>query len=467
MVRLLLELPTMSRDHYAAMWLPGLDSVWSKLTMRAGFILGIRSGSKHPVPIYTEPSSTGKTRAVRLELLQDVQNTIPKRQQTVQTASTSEGKDTQDRSVFSHPPIDDISTNSSVTDYEEKDDIDPDDSISATPKQPPKHHTNRSASHQKSVPRQSQQPQPVRSPDYMESGSGVSPYPYTGFHGPGQQGIAGWVPPPAPQYPNAGYMSPNQDRFVGFNWQHPFYEEGNEMMPYQMWNPFTPLAVHGAGPPAAAPFGGKSSQSRKQHRKGKGKYVSVHLVDAEPLPDGPVVDQGIPAKDPGKSGDGAVLRLSADVDAVYNSADARDLTVHLEVDLFRDIDDEVEEFNRLARMGNFAEAGSFFESHLKEHTIGDSSMFVQYAEMLLAKGDFKSLLLLDGDAVFGRLVLPARKDPETLESKEPLEMNWMLVRAMALFHSQHERHEVWRGIEKPLHALSKTSDLGSTEASSK
>lgn len=116
-------------------------------------------------------------------------------------------------------------------------------------------------------------------------------------------------------------------------------------------------------------------------------------------------------------------------------------------------------------MGNFAAVDSFFESYLKEHINSDPSIFVQYADMLLEKGDLKSLLLLDGDSVFGRRGFAGGKDPEKSESKEPLEMNWMLVRAIALSHSQHELHKVWSDIGTPLHGLSKTSGIGSTEVS--
>lgn len=161
------------------------------------------------------------------------------------------------------------------------------------------------------------------------------------------------------------------------------------------------------------------------------------------------------------------LRLAADVDAVYSSAEAKDLTVHLEFDLFRDLDEELEEFNLLARMGNFAAANSFFEVNLKEHMNSDPSIFVQYAEMLLMKGDFRSVLLLDGNPVFGSRGFSSRKHLAYSEARDPLEMNWMLVRASALIHSQHELHRVWDGIQTPLPDLSPTSGIGSTEASLK
>lgn len=413
-----------------------------------------------------EPSDTGSEPAVH--------DTSSKRQQKGQSASAMGEKRPQDRRAYDEPPSDDSSSSSSSVDYpEEVDEIDPDDSVSATAKQPPDHRTKRSASHQKSVPQhhqhqhRHQQPQPQSVPSFVSTESGfasphVYPYPYNGFFGAGPQGMAGWVPPPAPHYGNAGYMPPTQDTFSMPYWQRPLYEAGKEMMPYQMWNPFAP--AQGAGALPAAPVGKKSRRDLKRSRKGKKRPLSVHSLGAECHPDGPDADKGRPGKGSGKSKDDpAVLRLTADVDGVYNSADARDLTVHLELDLFRDMDDELEEFNRLVRMGNFAAADSFFESYLKEHMSSDPSIFVQYAEMLLEKGDFKSLLLLDGDSVFGK----RRNDPEKSESKEPLEMNWLLVRAMALLHSQHKVHKVWSGIKAPLRGFSETSGIESTEVSVK
>lgn len=38
-----------------------------------------------------------------------------------------------------------------------------------------------------------------------------------------------------------------------------------------------------------------------------------------------------------------------DFDAIYNSIHSKDVTVHLELDIFSDLDNELEEFNRLVR----------------------------------------------------------------------------------------------------------------------
>lgn len=161
----------------------------------------------------------------------------------------------------------------------------------------------------------------------------------------------------------------------------------------------------------------------------------------------------------------AILGTPTLVDAVYSSVETRDHTVHLELEMVEDFDEELEEFNRLVRFGSFATAKSFFDLHLKAH-ISDPYVFVQYAEMLLEKGDFKSLSAIDSSSIFdehyslGNLYT-------TFGPKQRLELNWKLIRALALCCSQHELHVVWKGLDH-LHALNLQYDYyhGSTEASS-
>ncbi|RKK49164.1 hypothetical protein BFJ66_g7214 [Fusarium oxysporum f. sp. cepae] len=51
--------------------------------------------------------------------------------------------------------------------------------------------------------------------------------------------------------------------------------------------------------------------------------------------------------------DKAVRPTQTDLDAIYNSIHSKDVTVHLELDIVSDLDDELEEFNRLVRQGWF------------------------------------------------------------------------------------------------------------------
>lgn len=155
-----------------------------------------------------------------------------------------------------------------------------------------------------------------------------------------------------------------------------------------------------------------------------------------------------------------ILRIPTNIDAVYNSAEAKDVTVHMDIELFNDLDDELEILNRLTRMGNFTLAKEFFDSHLKAH-VDDPNVFVQYAEMLLEQGDFKSLLSLDGSSVFRERGHDDPKDSET--GIHRLELNWKLIRAIALCYSQHKLSTVWERINRPLEIAPNAWDVSSTE----
>lgn len=151
------------------------------------------------------------------------------------------------------------------------------------------------------------------------------------------------------------------------------------------------------------------------------------------------------------------------VHAIYSSTEARDTTIRLEMDLLTDVDDELEEFNRLTRTGNFALAKSFFDTNLRAHVSRENpSIFVQYAEMLLEKGDFRSLLRMDGRTVFSGESTSLDDSP-----KQRLELNWKLIRAVALCSSQHDLRTVWEGISRPLKVSADVWRANSTEVSSK
>lgn len=161
----------------------------------------------------------------------------------------------------------------------------------------------------------------------------------------------------------------------------------------------------------------------------------------------------------------AILGTPTLFDAVYYSVETRDHTVHLELDLVEDFDEELEEFNRLVRIGSFSIAKAFFDLHLKAH-ISDPYVFVQYAEMLLEKGDFQSLSAMNGSSIFdGHDSLG--NSYTTFGSKQRLELNWKLIRALAMCCSQHELQVVWKGLDNLPAQISQYACYdGSTEASS-
>lgn len=147
-------------------------------------------------------------------------------------------------------------------------------------------------------------------------------------------------------------------------------------------------------------------------------------------------------------------------DAVYNSVETKNLSVQVGHDLSHDLSDELETLNCFSRTGNFSLAKEFFDSHLEDHA-DDPAVFVQYGEMLLEQGDFKSLLLLDGRFVFWKF---GHEEYEHSESGiYRLLLNWRLLRAVALCHCQHTLSGVWEGIEGPLKVAPNALDTSSTE----
>lgn len=90
---------------------------------------------------------------------------------------------------------------------------------------------------------------------------------------------------------------------------------------------------------------------------------------------------------------------------VYRSADAgrNDWVAieRLEFDLMPDVDEELEEFTRLTRMGHYRNAKNYFAQFLKQY-IDQPAVFIRYAEMLLDVEDYRSIRLLEdqGDIVF-------------------------------------------------------------------
>lgn len=85
---------------------------------------------------------------------------------------------------------------------------------------------------------------------------------------------------------------------------------------------------------------------------------------------------------------------------IYDVTSSRDVTVHLDFPVFADYEEEVEDFSRLRRLGQFEAAKILFKKAFEGH-LKNPYMLVQYAEMLLDMGDYKSFDLLDGKPAFG------------------------------------------------------------------
>jgi len=147
-----------------------------------------------------------------------------------------------------------------------------------------------------------------------------------------------------------------------------------------------------------------------------------------------------------------------DLGAIYNSIHSKDITVHLELDVVSDLDDELEEFNRLVRQGWFKNAQSFFNQYLATQK-SNPWLFVQYAEMLIEMGDYKSFHELNLDHIF------FQHGSTTMESDalELLERNWNLLKVTALSHTHFSVRQIRDQVPTLGETLSLSDNPGSTE----
>lgn len=138
------------------------------------------------------------------------------------------------------------------------------------------------------------------------------------------------------------------------------------------------------------------------------------------------------------------------------------MTIHAELEVLEDLDEELEEFSRLARMGNFREAKSFFDEKLRIF-MDKPYVFVQYAEMLLRQGDYKSIQLLDDSRVFPNIHHSQDTNDPYLRN---LYHNWSLIQAASLCFTQHEMEPVRNKFRDIPFRLPTSDNLGSTEVRS-
>ncbi|KAI0537465.1 hypothetical protein GGR58DRAFT_347191 [Xylaria digitata] len=117
-------------------------------------------------------------------------------------------------------------------------------------------------------------------------------------------------------------------------------------------------------------------------------------------------------------------KIIQDVDGILTPSSG-DLTVHLTMDLEEDLEDRLDELSRLSRLGHFSSAKKFFEEHLNHH-IDNPYVFVQYADLLLHQGDFKSVTLLKDNAMYKR-----EGEQSNSEELRALRVNWELLQILA------------------------------------
>ncbi|KAI1258693.1 hypothetical protein F5Y18DRAFT_339021 [Xylariaceae sp. FL1019] len=122
------------------------------------------------------------------------------------------------------------------------------------------------------------------------------------------------------------------------------------------------------------------------------------------------------------------IRINRDVDGVL-TPDSGDLTVHLDLDLQEDLDDHLDELNRLSRIGHFSHAKDFFNENLQLH-IDNPYVLVHYAELLIQQGDFRGVTLLKDDVIYRH----DSESPVTIE-QVILRINWELMQILAKSHT--------------------------------
>lgn len=151
-------------------------------------------------------------------------------------------------------------------------------------------------------------------------------------------------------------------------------------------------------------------------------------------------------------------------DTVLNStnSNSKNVTVHLEFDLSHDLDDELEEFNKFLRRGDFSTAEAYFDQHLNAD-INNPWVFIQYADMLLKKGDYRSFHQLNSESIFLRLRQSGSDDE--CDALAMLKLNWALLKAVALTRSQHEIKPICDQGWQLRSVLPASRNMGSTEVS--
>ncbi|KAI1776928.1 hypothetical protein F4818DRAFT_363487 [Hypoxylon cercidicola] len=86
------------------------------------------------------------------------------------------------------------------------------------------------------------------------------------------------------------------------------------------------------------------------------------------------------------------------VDGIWDPNNTRDLTVHLKLPVQEDLEEDLEEFCRLQRLGDFTSARKFFDSNLQDH-LNKPYILIGYAEMLLEQGDYNTFAKINGSAI--------------------------------------------------------------------
>ncbi|KAK3363031.1 hypothetical protein B0T25DRAFT_439336, partial [Lasiosphaeria hispida] len=151
------------------------------------------------------------------------------------------------------------------------------------------------------------------------------------------------------------------------------------------------------------------------------------------------------------------------IDAVYDpSQAAKDITVRLEMPIEEDFELDLEEFCRLRRLGRFRDAEKQFRKKL-DHLSNSPYILVQYAEMLLASGNYKAFSMLASRPETTRILLEHPLDDRDLEK---LVTNFKLLELLSQLGYPHYKAN-FGSLKNSLHSapeeISPARLMGSTE----
>ncbi|KAK4240709.1 hypothetical protein C8A03DRAFT_31199 [Achaetomium macrosporum] len=148
------------------------------------------------------------------------------------------------------------------------------------------------------------------------------------------------------------------------------------------------------------------------------------------------------------------------VDLVYDPSQAgKDMSIRLEFDVEEDWEEDLEDFCRLRRLGRFKEAKEYFRSKL-EHVSSIPYIRVQYAEMLEACGDYKTLQNL----VFRREFAPdPSEETPNDRNRGKLAANDALLELLSQRPNMTYVEAAWRVVHNTLQGLATETTMGSTE----
>ncbi len=127
------------------------------------------------------------------------------------------------------------------------------------------------------------------------------------------------------------------------------------------------------------------STSRSSPADDPGLGNSLPAVSSSPHPQVPLPASGLNSS---RIPDFKVPERRVDIVCDPSQA-SRDLTIRLELEVEADWDSELEGFCRLWRLGRFKEAKQHFKAQL-QHLSTIPYLWVEYANMLLSAGDYKS-----------------------------------------------------------------------------